>query len=110
MTPEQQELMHRAVVDAIIANGSPVDQGDTSWGWLDPGYAELRVHMAHCLPAYDQCTWDDSEWTECEETFDPGVSRQGIDLKLTCRCGLLTGRTWRYTDGHAALIRAVTGG
>lgn len=109
MNAKTRELLHRAVVDAIIQNGSPVSQ-DSSYGWLDSNYAELRVHMAHCRPDYEACTWDDSSWSEFQGTFDPDVHMRGIDLKLACRCGLLDGRAWRYTGGYAELIRAVTGG
>lgn len=108
MNEKLKETLHRAVTDAIIRLGSPVDDGDTTHGWLDSRYAELRIHMAHCRPAYEACTWGDSSWSEFQGTFDPDVDKQGVDLKLTCRCGLLTGRTWRYTDGYAELIREVT--
>jgi len=105
-----RELLHRAVTDAIIALGTPVAAETSPYSWMDFEYAELRIHMAHCLPVYEKCTWDDSDWWEFAGTFDPDVRKQGIDLKLACGCGLLTGRTWRYTDGYAALIRAITGG
>jgi len=106
---KMRELVHRAVVDALIAGGSPVDQGRHSYGWIDGRYAELRIHMAHCPPVYEACTWYDSSWSEFQGTFDPPADMKGIDLKLACRCGLLTGRTWRYSGGYADLIRAITG-
>lgn len=110
MNAEEKAAFHVAVVDAIIKCGSPVDQHDTAWGWIASDYAELGIHMAHCRPVYEACTWDDSDWWEFVGTMDPDVHKQGIDLKLACRCGLLTGRTWRYTGGYAELIRAITGG
>lgn len=110
MNEKMRELLHRAVTDAIIERGSPVTTGNSYYGWLSLDFAELRIHMAHCRPVYEACTWEDSRWTEFAGTMDPDVDKQGIDLKLACRCGLLTGRTWRYTDGYAELIRAITGG
>lgn len=109
MDAKMREKLHRTVTDVIIRLGAPVDDKDTSYGWIDSRYAELRIHMAHCRPVYEACTWDDSGWWEFQGTFDPDVHEQGVDLRLTCRCGLLTGRTWRYAGGYAELIRAITG-
>jgi hypothetical protein len=107
---KEKAAFHVAVVDALLSLGSPVDDKDTTWGWIASDYAELGIHMAHCRPVYEACAWDDSEWSEFIGTFDPPRDKQGIDLKLACACGLLTGRTWRYAGGYAELIRAITGG
>lgn len=101
---------HVALVDFIIQRGSPVTEGNPYYGWLDGHYTELRMHMAGCRPVYTQCTWQESEWDEFQGTFDPDIRRQGVDLTLTCMCGEISGRTWRYDGGYAELIRAITEG
>lgn len=107
MDEKVKAVIHQAVVDALVQRGTPAG-GSSSYGWMADDYAEARIHMAHCRPDYAKSTWDDSEWYEFAGTMDPDVRKQGIDLKLTCRCGLLTGRAWRYSDGYADLIRAIT--
>lgn len=101
--------IHAAVVDALVRLGTPVDdQGSHEYGWLADDYTELRMHMAGCRPVYAQCTWTDSDWSEFMGTFDPPERRKGIDLTVTCQCGVVQGRAWRYEGGHTALIRAIT--
>jgi hypothetical protein len=108
VTPEQKAAFHCAVIDVLAAQGEPVTQGSTTYGWQAVDYMELREHMAACSPVYEASTWSDSEWTEFIGTFDPPEPRTGIDAVLTCRCGTVQGRTWRYTGGYADLIRAIT--
>lgn len=110
MNKEQKAAFHRAVTDAIVSRGTPVTTGDGTYAWQAGDYAELRIHMAHCRPDYAASAWEDSEWTEFTGTFHGDERRKGIDLKLTCRCGTVQERRWRYRDGYAELIRAITGG
>jgi hypothetical protein len=107
---EQKAAFHIAVIDALTAQGTPVTTGRTTYGWEARDYAELCMHMAGCRPDYAASTWDDSTWTEWMGTFEPLDSRTGIDLVLTCACGTVRERRWRYTDGYAELIRAITEG
>jgi hypothetical protein len=108
VTPEQKAAFHAAIIDTITAQGTPVTTGGTQWGWMSDDCYELREHMAGCSPVYETSTWSDSEWTEFVGTFEPTERGTGIDLVLTCRCGTVQGRTWRYTGGYADLIRAIT--
>lgn len=110
MTPEQKAAFNRAVIDTLTAKGTPVTTGSAAYGWMATDYAELRMHMAGCRPDYEASTWEDTNWIEWMGTFQEDEWRQGIDLVLTCKCGLVQGRAWRYTGGYAELIRAITGG
>jgi hypothetical protein len=110
MTPEQKALFHAAVTDAITAKGTPAEDNPGRYGWIAGDYAELRIHMAGCRPAYEACTWEDATWSEFVSTFDPDERCTGLDAVVSCKCGTVQGRTWRYTGGYAELIREITGG
>jgi hypothetical protein len=112
----KSNVIHAAVVDALTQLGTPVelaeDEHDLYYGWMAGDYAELSMHMAGCRPRYELCTWQDRDWREFTSTLAPPEAdyRKGIELTLTCACGLIRGRKWRYTGGHAELIRAITEG
>lgn len=108
MTPEQKAAFHCAVIDTIIARATPVTTGRSTYGWQAEDLYVLRGHMEGCEPDYEASTWSDSEWTEWMGTFCEDERGTGIDAVVTCRCGTVQGRTWRYTGGYADLIRAIT--
>lgn len=112
MTPEQKAAFHEAMIGALLENSSPVDEKPGYYGWLADDWRELYAHLEACGPDYPKCHWDDSEWTEFAGTFAPPEAGEckGIDMLLTCRCGEIEERAWRYRgEGYAELIRKITG-
>ena len=108
MTPEQKEAFNRAVIDVIVAKGAPVSGSPSPYMWQDPYWEALSLHARGCGLDHRKCTWTDSQWTEFVGTEYPDEYRKGIDATVTCRCGVVRARAWRYTGGYAELIRAVT--
>jgi hypothetical protein len=110
VTPEQKAIFHQAVIGALIEHGRPVDLNPSYYNWHDPDPDELRGHLEECGIAYEKCSWQDSNWQEFVGTFAPAGSDcyAGIEAVVTCRCGAVEGRAWRYSDGYADLIRAIT--
>lgn len=112
----KSNAIHAAVVDALFRLGEAVepagDEHDLYYNWHASDYAELRMHMAGCRPRYELCAWQDRDWREFTDSLaEPSEDyRKGIELTLTCACGLIRDRRWRYTGGHAELIRAITEG
>jgi hypothetical protein len=77
--------------------------------WEDYGEdAFASQHVAGC--GIRQCSYADKDWYEFDGTFaePPWGLRHGTDVAVTCECGLIENRAWRYTGGLADLIKAVT--
>jgi hypothetical protein len=105
--PEHARI-HKTIIDVLVREGSPTDNGDQSWGWIARDWEALRQHVAACGLDYAQCAWDDSRWSEFTGSFSEDRDCQGIDTQVTCRCGQVR-RTWRFHGSYAELIRAFTG-
>jgi hypothetical protein len=107
---EQKAAFHAAIVSTIAAWGSLVSPRASEYGWHGEDTGE-REHVRECGANPAASTWQDSEWTEFSGTFaePPFQYRKGIDATVTCNCGLVEGERFRYTDGYAELIRAITG-
>lgn len=109
MTPEQKAAFHEAVIDALVRSGDPVRTGDTTYNWVDCyGREDLRGHLAECGLDYGLCSWAASRWSEFLDTFHGFEDHTGTGAVVSCRCGQVQGRAWRYQGGYAELIRAIT--
>jgi hypothetical protein len=72
----------------------------------------VEEHLAgDCAIDFERSSYEDSEWTDFAGTFadDPWPRYHGIDAIVWCRCGQVQGRRWRFTEGHATLLRGITG-
>jgi hypothetical protein len=103
--------LSRRVVDVILSESSPVEVDparNTYYGWLASDWQDVYEHLSKCRPDYAKCTWDDVEWTEFTGTFSDDHDKTGVEVMLTCACGKLAGRPFRYTGGYADLLRKLT--
>jgi len=101
----------RRITDWLIRQGTPVSLKPRQYGWMDDNWQNLYKHLDECHPDYEACTYEDSGWSEFAGTFaEPQFQdRQGIDLCVTCACGKIAGRHWRYEGTHGDLLRGITG-
>lgn len=103
----KQEI-HRRIINFMLRDGSPVDPKPSYYGWIAHDYEKLFRHLAECQSAYSSCTWDDDEWTEFAGTFADDRNCTGLKAIITCACGTVAGRMWRYRGSYAELIRGLT--
>lgn len=68
-------------------------------------------HIKTCGINFARSSYEDSEWSEFAGTFaeDPWPISHGIDAVVTCQCGKVAGRHWRYTGTHAELLNGIAG-
>lgn len=100
---------HRALVNAIVRNGSPHDPSrDSYWGSsLPDGWVEIGPRVAAVGIDYIKTPKPvEANWYEFAGTFADGDNRKyGVDLELVLLDGT---RVWyRYDGSLAALILAV---
>jgi hypothetical protein len=105
-----KDEFQEAIIRFLVKESTPVGEGDTRWGWIADDYQELGRHLETCSLHIPECSWADSDWTEFAGTFadPPWDERKGIDVKVTCSCGRVKGRTWRYRGSSGDLLRAIT--
>lgn len=113
-----QAQFHSALISYLVAHGTLVAQGPTEYSWkaygkLGPGQGwgwdpAVRHVEEDCAISFERSTFEDSEWTEWAGTFYPDTHHEGIEAIVTCCCGQVQGRRWRFTEGHAALLRGIT--
>jgi hypothetical protein len=101
---------NKALVAFVVGHGSPVR--DTTRpsiysGWMAGDYVEIREHLDTCTIAASRI--DDSEWGEFMGTFaEPSVQTQhGVDAVVTCACGQIEGRAFRFTGTFSELVQGV---
>lgn len=99
MTEDWREGYRGAMLMLMGQRGRVVREG-RSWRsysvWQDYGATdELQAHMAACTPAVESSSgYRESEWQEFDGTFadPPWGQHHGVDVHLTCVCGLIEGR------------------
>jgi hypothetical protein len=119
-----QAGFHLALLGYIVRHGELVREDFKdyrSYGeWQEPGPWDpdyirtgphaLAVHLREvCAIDTARSSYTDSEWTEFLGSRDGWEKNAGLDAVIYCRCGLVKGRHWRYTDGYATLLRGITG-
>jgi hypothetical protein len=107
---EWEDEFKRRVLNCLIRGGTPVSARASEYGW-EEWDEEVQAHALECGWNPAASGWRDSAWTEFQGTFaeEPYWSRTGIDATITCNCTLLEDQVFRYTAGHAALLRYITG-
>jgi hypothetical protein len=119
-----QASFHLALLDYIVRHGELVSEtyenhGYGEWQERGPWKDDYSGTLPHALAVHvrDVCAIDpglssytDSEWNEFLSSRDGWEDHAGLDAVIYCRCGLVAGRHWRYTNGYATLLRGITGG
>lgn len=72
---------------------------------------DVANHLAECAFDLDECSYKDSDWVEFDGTFaEPSWGqRNGLDAWITCACGKVDHRHWRYHGTYQALMEGLTG-
>lgn len=118
-----QAGFHTALLDYIVRHGELVREDFSNYGYSDwqergpwkPDYSgtglhALAVHLLDdCAIDIERSSYTDSEWQEFEGSRAGWGRYAGLDAVITCRCGHVAGRHWRYTEGYATLLRGITG-
>lgn len=103
-----QDDMLTALIGHLVANGDLVAEKRDRFEWRDYAPAPAE-HLAACRPDLARSSYEDSMWTDWGGSFEPDTTGTGMDVIVTCRCGQVTKRRWRYTEGgYAELLRAIT--
>lgn len=114
--PGSWELeFHKRIVTFLALHGQLVSkdsQGSYDSWWQDYSRAgsKVRTHLGNCEVDAPRSAWKDGNWSTFNGTGEPDRYETGIEAEITCRCGQVAGRRFRYDDGYAALIRAITRG
>ena len=111
-----REGFKRALIDVVVAHGSPVRERPDFFGWeeyptgwgeetYEPIYAK-KDHIALVGIDYSACTYEESVWDEFMGTFYEGDTRvYGVDAWIVC----LDGQRfhWRWKGTASDLIQSV---
>lgn len=99
---------HKALVDAVVANGSLVRKNASFYGWRDySGTAEMRKKVAKVGVDYNATKMPkETSWHEFQGTFYEGDTRVvGIELDVVLKDG--TVGQYRWEANMSDLIQAV---
>lgn len=103
----------KIVKNAIIKHGAMVDLKFSTFGWedrsgLDTDYRKPRHSITCGIKSMGRLD-EDACWEEFKGTFYEGDTRvYGMDVHdVTCNCGLITGRTFRWKESVGEAIRLV---
>jgi hypothetical protein len=105
-SPQWRVELHKAVVDYLLANGTPMEPGDRDrfYGYVSPNWEQIRERVAIEGVDYDRTTWDSSEWDEFKDTFYEGDTRTvGIDVKGYLNDGTPIEYRWSGQPGELLL-------
>ncbi len=84
---------HRAMIDALISQASPLDDNPSFYGWIADNWEQTMRRVRNIGIDYDRSTYEDSDWDEFQGTFYEGDTRKhGVDITLV----LNDGSTARY--------------
>lgn len=106
-----QKEIKRRILKFLTKNGLPADTDWSRWyyGWIARDWATLVTHLGTCKVDIIHSSYEDAYWYEFQGTFYEGDSTvRGIEAKITCACGEITNRVWRYAGGYVELIKGIT--
>jgi hypothetical protein len=95
----------RAMVDALLKEGSPLDPLEDGWGWIHPDAEAIRKEMKFHAIDYRNTTWTDNWITANADSFNEGTRKEVIDV--TVRFFSHDPVVFRYVGGVSDLISAV---
>lgn len=108
------EGFHKAMFDAIAANGRPVAIESSYYGgWID---FDANWHMIGgrdgkgptCEPTNLRDLQED-EWDEFDGTFNDSLHGYGVSAAFDCSCGQLKDRRLRWETSFGDALRTLTG-
>lgn len=106
MAKDWREGFKRALIDALIKEGSPLDPKPDAWGWIAPDWEEVIGRVREVGIDYERSTWTESQWSEFMGTFYEGDTRKvGIDATIALKDGSTV--AYRYSGTAGDLIVAV---
>lgn len=89
---------HRAMIDALVKNGTPVGDNPSFYGYIADNWPEISERVRTTGIDYETSTFKDSEWHEFKGTFYEGDTRTtGIDVNLVLLDGSIAKYRW---EGH----------
>lgn len=93
----------------VLKNGSPREmERDTTYGWLASDWNEVGEHLrAHAADEVTLGEFQDVEWSQFDGTFVDDSEHQGIEVTVTCACGRLTDRVWRYEGTLGEILTGI---
>ena len=108
--PAWEAELHLRIIRVIVTHGSPVEEPSdwTYYGWHARDWEALGQHLMRCEPDFPRCSWADDEWTEFAGTFADDHHRAGLQALVWCRCGVISGRKWRFSESYADLLRSLS--
>lgn len=101
----------RALVDFMAKHADLVAEDPSYYGYMDKDWLQVKRHLENdCAVDYDTASEIyDVDWREFNGTFnDEDDTRQGVEVRFSCKCGRVVNRQFRYTHGMAEVIRAIT--
>lgn len=108
MADDWRRGFHRALIDAVVRNGSPHDPDKDSYygSSLPNNLAEIGPRVAEAGIDYNSTPAPvEAGWTEFGGTFDEDQRKYGVDLELFLLDGT---RVWyRYSGTISTLILAI---
>lgn len=94
----------RAMIDAMVRVGSPLDPNPSQWGWIHSDYASIYDQIKTVGIDYDACgIVEEVDWYEFQGTFHEGDHRcYGAELEIVLNDGSRC--TFRVTTRLAEFI------
>jgi hypothetical protein len=107
-----KDEMNEAVIRYLVARGIPVDNTPGSslyYGYIALDSQQVRKHLASCELDIPKCSFTDITWTEFAGTFaESDNDCAGLEATVSCTCGQVKDRRFRYSGGYAEMLKAIT--
>jgi hypothetical protein len=94
-----------ALRNMILQEGAPSDTEDIYYGWIANDYSTVLKHMEKCSVAESSEAPTEEEWDSFDGTFVDSCTACGFTLLVSCVCGKVKDRTWRWEGSMADAVK-----
>jgi hypothetical protein len=96
-----------ALTNMILSHGSPsASEEDQSiyYGWISHNFESMRQHLKSCevISTTDPLP---VSWESFDGTFVDSKTSHGFTMLVTCKCGVIQERLWRWEGSMEDALR-----
>jgi len=100
--------LRERMIDVLVKHGTLIDPSANVYGWIHPGYADIKTRIYEGQIDYARSSWTEVDWHEFMGTFYEGDTRRvGIDLTVVMCNG--DRHVLRFAGTVGELIQAIVG-
>lgn len=90
---------YRAAMAAFVMTKGRVlstNDRDVYYGAYADDEDKVRTHLRWCAPDKAMTAISEAEWSEFTDTENDPDEKRGVDATVTCECGRVAGRAFRF--------------